>query len=132
MTTAEDLRRMAIAVLGRWGAESPLVLKVLIENEGVRGHVEDMLRRIAPPLYDASKAGMGALGKTPFPRTDRHRAIICEVGFSAADFVVNDRARDIELPSGSIQEAIAQGEITEGEIVQAFQGELVNLLRGEQ
>ena len=116
---------MAIAVLSRWGAESPFVLKVLIENEDVRANVEDMLRRIAPPLYDASKTGMGALGKTPFPRTDRHRAILTAAAMAAADM-------GKENPPTDVRAAVAQGEITEGEIVQAFQGELVNLLRGEQ
>ena len=82
----KDLMREVLGVLARWGAESPLVIKVLIESESMRAHAEDALSRSAPPLYDDSKAAMAALGMTPFPRTDRHRAIICQLELAAADF----------------------------------------------
>ena len=42
-----------------------------------------------------------------------------------------DRKEDDDLPTGSIEHALEQGEITREEIVEAFQRELLERLDGE-
>lgn len=54
----------------------------------------------------------------------RRELILASAASAARDFVFYDRKEDEELPRGSIQDAIAAGEITVRDIVTAFEADL--------
>lgn len=47
------------------------------------------------------------------------------------DFLYYDRKKDEQLPVGAIDQAIANGEISVDEIVEAFKAHLIENIKGE-
>lgn len=58
------------------------------------------------------------------PASKRRQAILDAAADAARDFLVYDRKEDEDLPIDSVEEAIADGDITLDEIVAAFREDL--------
>jgi hypothetical protein len=59
---------------------------------------------------------------------DRRQLILAAVDDLAADLTYDDRKEDEDLPSGSIGDAVRAGEITIGEMTEAFRAGLTSRL----
>jgi hypothetical protein len=61
------------------------------------------------------------------PTRSRRDEILAAVSDLVVDFLYYDRKEDEELPRGAIEDAVAAGEITVDEIVEAFRSGLGEL-----
>jgi len=67
----------------------------------------------------------------PEVTASRKLNILDHIGDRVSDFLYSDRQEDEELPVGSIEEAIEEGEITIDEMVEKFKTELTNGIKGQ-
>lgn len=62
-------------------------------------------------------------------RTERARLILAAVSDLVSDFLYDDRVEDEALPRGQIEAAIAAGEITPQDIIDAFEAGILDNLK---